>query len=50
METPALLRSMPMLFMISTFLVVISLGWVRFDGFGPPEVGQIADHWKKLLI
>ena len=50
METSALLRSMPMLFMMSTFPTVISLGWVRFDGSGPPKVGQLADHWKKLLI
>ena len=50
METLALLRGMSMLFMISIFPVVISLGWVRFDGSRPPEIGQFANHWKKLLI
>ena len=50
METLALLHSMPMLFMISTLLAMISLGWVRSDGFGPPEVGQVSDHRNKLLI
>ena len=50
MEIPTLFRSMFMLFMISTFPIAISLGWVRFEGFGSLKVGQLANHWKKLLI
>ena len=50
METLASLRSMTMLFVVSTHLAMISLGWVRFDGSGPPEVGQVLYHKKELLI
>ena len=46
METPALLHSMPMFFMISTLLAMIPLGLVRSDGSGPPEVEQVANHGK----
>ena len=50
METPTSLRSMTMLFVVSTLLAMISLGWVRSDGSGPPEVGQVLDHREELLI
>ena len=50
METPASLRNMTMLFVVSTLLAMISLGWVHSDGFGPPKVGQVLDHRKELLI
>ena len=39
METLASLCSVTMLFMVSTLLAMISLGWVRSEGFGPPEGG-----------
>ena len=50
METPASLRSVTMLFIVSTFLAMISLGWVDSDEPGPPEVGQVLDHREELLI
>ena len=50
METPTPLHSMTMLFVVSTLLAMISLGWVRSDGSEPLEVGQVLDHRKELLI
>ena len=50
METPAPLRSVAMLIMVGTLLVIISLGWVRSEGSGPSEVGQVLDHREELLI
>ena len=50
METPTSLCSMTMLFVVSTLLAMISLGWVRPDGSGPLEVEQVLDYRKELLI
>ena len=33
-----------------TSLAMISLGWVRSEGFRTPEVGQTLDHRKKFFI
>ena len=50
MEAPASLHSVTMLFMVSTLLAMVSLGWVRSDGSGPPEIGQVLDHREELFI
>ena len=50
MEALASLHSVTMLFMVSTLLAMVSLGWVRSDGSGPPEIGQVLDHREELFI
>ena len=50
MEAPACLRSVAMLLVVGTLLAVISFGWVRSEGSGPPEVEQVLDHREELLI
>ena len=50
MEVPACLCCVTMLLMVGTFFTMIPFGWVRSEGFGPPEVGHVLDHREKLLI
>ena len=50
MEAPACLRSVTVLLMIGTLLTMIPLSWVRSEGSGPPEVGQVLDHREELLV
>ena len=38
MEAPTSLRNVTMLFMVSTLLAMVSLGWVHSDGSGPLKV------------
>ena len=49
MEAPARLRSVAMLLMVGTLLVMIHFGCVRSEGFGPPKVEQVLDH-KEFLV
>ena len=50
MEAPTSLRSVTMLFVVSTLLAMVSLGWVHSDGSGPLKVGLVLDHREELLI
>ena len=50
MEAPAHLRCVAMLLMVGAFFTMIPFGWIRSEGSGPPEVGDILDHREKILI
>ena len=50
METPIDLHCVTMLLMVGAFFTMIPFGWIRSEGSGPPEVGDILDHREKILI